>query len=52
MRSKFWLESLKAGDQSEGLSVGGRIILKRILGKSDLGKWIRFLRIVTGDALL
>jgi hypothetical protein len=37
MRIKFWLESLKGRDYSEDLYVSGRIILKWILGKLDLG---------------
>jgi hypothetical protein len=51
---KFWLVSLKRRDQSEDLSVDGRIILKWNLGKQVLRAWIGFIwfRIGTCGGLL
>lgn len=48
--TKFWLESLKERDLSEDPGLGGSIILKWILAKSDLDMQIGFvcLRIGTG----
>jgi hypothetical protein len=43
MGRTFWLERLEERDHSEDLGVGGRIILKRTLGKLGLGVWIRFI---------
>jgi uncharacterized protein (DUF2235 family) len=41
--TKFQLENLKGKDDSGDLRVAGRIILKWILGKSDLGVWFGFI---------
>jgi hypothetical protein len=48
------LGGLKGIDHTEDLDVGGRIILKWILGKSGLTVWIGviWLRIRTGGGLL
>jgi hypothetical protein len=37
MRKIFWVESLKERDNSKDIGLDGRIILKWILGKWDLG---------------
>jgi hypothetical protein len=36
IRTKFWLENLRARDLSEGLGVDGTITLKWIFGKQGL----------------
>jgi hypothetical protein len=36
MRTELWLKNLKETDHSEGLDIGGRIILKLILGNCVL----------------
>jgi hypothetical protein len=50
----FFVESLMERDHLEDLGVDGRIILKLISQRSDLGRWIGFiwLRIGTGGGLL
>jgi hypothetical protein len=50
----FWLENLKGRDHLEDLSIDGRIILERILGKYDGNIWTGFiwLRIGTSGGLL
>jgi hypothetical protein len=42
MRIKFWSQSLKGRNHTEGIDVVGKIILKWILRKSGLGAWIGF----------
>jgi hypothetical protein len=39
MCTKFWSENLKGSDHSEGLIVGGKIILKWILEKEGGKVW-------------
>jgi hypothetical protein len=48
MRTQFWLEILNVRDYLEDRGVGGRILLKWILGKYGLGIWIGFIRLRIG----
>jgi hypothetical protein len=43
MLTKFWFESLKVKHQLKDLGICGRIVLKGILGRPDLGAWIGFI---------
>jgi hypothetical protein len=50
MRTKFWLENLKARDNLEDLDVDGRIILECISGKQSGRVWIGFICLGIGTS--
>ena len=54
MYTRFWWENLKERDYFEDLGLDGRIILRWILRKWDVGAWtgLTWLRIVTGGGHL
>jgi hypothetical protein len=53
-RRGFWCGNLREGDHWGDSGVDGRIILRRILGKWDVGVWtgLGWLRIGTGGGRL
>jgi hypothetical protein len=40
---EVWLESMKAGDHQNNISIGRRVILKWILRKQSGNMWIGFI---------
>jgi hypothetical protein len=47
MGTKFWLGNFKERDNLEDLSVDGRTILQKILGKQGVVKWTGFIWLKT-----
>jgi hypothetical protein len=54
LRTRFWWGNLREGDHWGDPGVDGRIILRRIFGKWDVGVWtgLAWLRIGTGGGRL